>query len=387
MLCFSYHRAVAAITLLLLATHALNIFAQSNIERIDLPQLRRHHVLVVAPDASFAITRRSPDSLSRLDLTTGAISDLPTKLPSRFRHVAVIPGSDLIACVDESRHSVILVDTKHAKGVDVIPLPESSVTVHASRVVKKLENANPRLDRQLLCGVTATGLWVSRTGTTLAIAFGSDLVVVDVPSKSASTLPPLAMGGLILQVAFSSDCSAMVFSAEGGLRGMAIVDLTTHDRIFDIDGFELQRRRIPATAGSFYSSQHMVCIKIAWSSDDAVIAGIVGDHSGQSLHFWNGTTGDLLRVWSRPETTFDTLEISPDGSQCLTVAETWDQEKLVEREVVLIETKTGAEVTTIQLPLSQLEAKASGHGRIYLYNGLDTAFSVSARGESVKERQ
>lgn len=372
-------RVVRAITLVLLATNSVLIFAQSNIERVDLPILRGHSPLAISSDASFAITHGPLGSLSRLDLATGAMNDLPTKLSNRLRHVALIPGSDLLACVDESRHSVVLVDTRKAENVAVIPLPEHSVMVEASRVVKKLENANPRLNPVPLKDVTATGLWVSRTGSTLAIAFGSALVVVDVPSKSSSTIPPLAVGGLILQAAFSCDSSAMVFSAEGGLRGMAVVDLTTHDRIFDIDGFELQRGRIPATAGAYYSSKHMLCFKIAWSSDDSIVAGIVHEHAGESLRFWNGTTGDLVRTWSRPETTFDAIELSPDGSLCLTVAETWKEKKLVATEVLLIETKSGVELSTMQLPLSQLEATESGHGRIYLFNGVDTAFIVSIK--------
>jgi hypothetical protein len=79
--------------------------------------------------------------------------------------------------------------------------------------------------------------------------------------------------------------------------------------------------------------------------------------------------------------TIDTVEITAAGDRCLAIAKTRDRDHLTAISAVLIDIRSGEEVSTVNLPHGELRAKGSGHGKIFLYDGSETAFYLSVSGE------
>ncbi len=350
------------------------------IRRKDLPGLGRVIPLAISPDGLFAIADTPTGNLSRLELISGSVNDLRCRVPKRHELIRVIPGSDCIAYVDSTLHSIIILDTKLAKQIDVIALPEESENVIYNFKVDKSSGRYPRVSKTSLRGVPATGIWISRSGETLAVGFYGNLILVDLVSKISSVVPSFLLGGRPSGVAFSNDDTAMVVCGGLGIRGVSVVDLTTNDRIFDIEGFSLHRKSIPHTEGTYYSAGPAECTRISWSPDDAVIGGIVHENTRRFLRFWDGTTGNSIAEWSRPSVIIDCLEMLPDARHCLACVSTIDPDTgtIVKKEVIQVELKTGRQIMTLEIPLAEFRSKGSGQGHIYFFNGTETAFVVSA---------
>jgi len=370
---------IASFAELCLLAAAQHVESEIEIHRRDLPHLGTEIPFVISSDESFAIVGTATGTLARLDIATGRVVDLRIEIPKRYTLLRLILGTDLLAYYDETAHSLVTVDTKLSKQKSSISLPDSTDELPVVAVMKKPRDVTSHRKSVSLIGKQATGLWISSIGNTAIIAFQHVLIRVDLARKTKAVLPNVSLGGKVSDVSFSEDECAIVIAARGGLREVAVLDLNSHDRIFDVSGFQLERRIVPTSRYAFYPSALAECTEIRWSCDNSTIAGIVNKDRTSTVRTWDANTGAKFETWSNPKPgLIDTLEILPGAMHCLVVASTIEDRTIVDRNVILLELKTLKEISRLGLPLGNLRSQGSHSGRIYFFNGSDVAFSIGA---------
>ncbi len=372
-----FSQFIASITGILLLATASYPQPKPSIHRQDLLRLGTKIPFAISSDTTFAIFSSATGTLARLDLATGAVIDLNIEIPKRHQLLRLIAGTNLLTYVEEASHTLVIADVK-LRHQHAIPLPEYTDEFPVLPIIKRSNHTKWERKRISLRGIPATGFWISPTGDAAIVGFRHVLIQINLARKTTTILPNVSLGGEISDVAFSADESALAIAARGGIRGVSVVDLYSHDRIFDVAGFNLQRRVQPTSGNVYYPSINAECREICWSADGVTIAGIVSENRMSRIQTWDGTSGASLKTWSQPDTFLDTLEILPSGSHALVIASSIENGTIKQRDVILLNLKTLEEVSRLGLSLSNLRSQSSGKGRIDFFDGSNVAFSIDA---------
>lgn len=353
--------------------------------RTELPSLRGYDVLAITGNGGFAVAKMPDGSLAQVNVDTGEKTSIPLQCPKRRDLVRTLPNSDAIVFYNESAHCVDVFDTRLCKKLAAVALPEQAETVIANSKIPVGPAAQPKFFQNRLREIQPSGLWISPTGKAMVIGFHGHEVFINLPQKKSTAITSHTLGGAASCCGFSSDDTAVVICATGGLRGVSVVDLTTYDRIFDVEGFEIQRQKSPKSDVSYYNLSPLHCTRIAWTSNDSIIVGTVYTEGERSLHFWDGTTGRLVAKWSAKCDAISSLAFLPDGQHCLCLISLTktDGENVLEKKAVIIELKSGKQVGSLPLSfVSQVSLNQScvcdAKGNIYVFDAELAAFKISS---------
>ncbi len=192
-----------------------------------------------------------------------------------------------------------------------------------------------------------TGFKVSHNGKTGIIWYRDKAVLVKFATRSTSEMPSFNLGGEISDVGFSPLADIVAF-ASVGTRGLAVVDIGNLDRLFDVEGFEVEYHVEPQTFKPYLRSTHCQCTDVQFSNSGNQIIGIVSRNGVSQLSALESSNGRVLSSWSKPNTRILSAHALPGLKECLVIARGNDSPET--SVAILVDIANGTAIQQLLLP-------------------------------------
>ncbi len=136
--------------------------------------------------------------------------------------------------------------------------------------------------------------------------------------------------------------------ASVGTRGLAVVDIENLDRLFDVEGFEIEYHVEPQTSRPYMRSTHCQCTHVQFSDSGNRIIGIVHRNGLSQLSAWESSNGRVVSNWSKPNTRIISAHALPGLKECVIIVR---GNGVPETNVaILIDLANGTEIQQLPLP-------------------------------------